>query len=167
METYDREHESERLAATVQAAVAGTAALQVGALGLGTIVTVLASSAAVDVTGILAAGSLSVLGLLVLPARRSGAKAELREKVETMRVRLMGALETQFARELESSLLRIREAIGPYTRFVRSERERLGALREELAAPAPGPHPTHPRSRRALMLPVRVPGPALPPRTSA
>jgi len=133
VETYDRVHEAERLASTVQAAVAGIAALQVSALGLGTIVTVLASSAAVDVTGIIAAGSLSVLGLLVLPARRSGAKAELREKVETMRSKLMTALDAQFARELESSLVRIREAIGPYTRFVRSEKERLGALREELA----------------------------------
>jgi small GTP-binding protein len=132
VETYDRERESERLAATVQAAVAGTAALQVSALGLGTIVTVLASSAAVDVTGIIAAGSLSVLGLLVLPARRAGAKAELREKVAGMRARLMPALEEQFARELESSLVRIREAIGPYTRFVRSERERLSGLRDDL-----------------------------------
>ena len=132
VETYDRDLESERLAATVQAAVAGTAALQVSALGLGTIVTILASSAAVDVTGILAAGSLSVLGLLVLPARRAGAKTELREKVAAMRSKLMTALEQQFAREMEASLVRIREAIGPYTRFVRSERERLGALREEL-----------------------------------
>jgi len=133
VETYDRKAEAERLAATVQAAVAGTAALQVGALGLGTIVTVLASSAAVDVTGVLAAGSLSVLGLLVLPARRAGAKAELREKVAAMRVRLMGALREQFGRELERSLVHIREAIGPYTRFVRAERERLDALREEMA----------------------------------
>jgi small GTP-binding protein len=133
VETYDRTAESERLAATVQAAVAGTAALQVSALGLGTIVTVLASSAAVDVTGIIAAGSLSVLGLLVLPARRKGAKAELREKVASMRLRLMGALQEQFGREVERSLVHIREAIGPYTRFVRSERERLGALREEVA----------------------------------
>jgi small GTP-binding protein len=132
VETYDRDAESERLAATVQAAVAGTAALQVSALGLGAIVTVLASSAAIDVTGIIAAGSLSVLGLLVLPARRAGAKSELREKVAAMRTRLMGALQEQFARELERNLVRIREAIGPYTRFVRSERERLTALREEL-----------------------------------
>jgi small GTP-binding protein len=132
VETYDRDLEADRLTATVQAAVAGTAALQVSALGLGTIVTVLASSAAVDVTGILAAGSLSVLGLLVLPARRAGAKTELREKVAEMRSKLMRALEEQFAREMESSLVRIREAIGPYTRFVRSERERLGSLRDEL-----------------------------------
>jgi hypothetical protein len=84
------------------------------------------------VTGILAAGSLSVLGLLVLPARRSGAKTELRTKVEQMRVKLMAALQEQFGRELEASLVRIREAIGPYTRFVRSERERLGGLHAEL-----------------------------------
>ena len=63
----------------------------------------------------------------------SGAKAELREKVEAMRARLMSALDAQFSRELESSLVRIREAIGPYTRFVRSESERLGTLREDLA----------------------------------
>ena len=63
------------------------------------IVTMLASTAAVDVTGILAAGALSALGLLVLPARRSGAKTELRAKVEAMRTRLLAALDPQFDEE--------------------------------------------------------------------
>jgi hypothetical protein len=49
-----------------------------------------------------------------------------------MRSRLMAALQEQFTRELERSLVRIREAIGPYTRFVRSERERLSGLGQEL-----------------------------------
>jgi hypothetical protein len=101
-----------------------TAALQVGALGLGTIVTMLATTAMGDITGLLAAGALSVIGLLVLPAQRGTAKNELRTKVEVMRRRLMEALTAQFDHELTHSLARIREAVSPYTRFVRSERER-------------------------------------------
>jgi small GTP-binding protein len=132
VEGYDRDAESSRLAESVQVAVAGTAALQVGALGLGTALTMLATTTMADVTGVLAAGALSVLGLLVLPAKRVAAKNELRGKVESMRVRLMEALTTQFDHELAHGLGRIREAISPYTRFVRSERERLSEVRQEL-----------------------------------
>ncbi len=133
LESYDRDLESDRLADSVRVAVAGTAALQVGALGLGTIVTMVASTAAVDMTGILAAGALSAIGLLVLPARRSGAKAELRTKVETMRTKLLSALVVQFEQERARSLQRLQEAIAPYTRFVRAERERLDGAEADLS----------------------------------
>ena len=132
LETYDREAEARRLAESVQAAVAGTAVVQVSAIGLGTLVTMLATTTLADMTGILAAGAVSVLGLLILPARRKAAKDELRAKVEQMRARLMESLTGQFDHELEKSLQRIREAISPYTRFVRSERERLTEVRDEL-----------------------------------
>ena len=131
VEAYDHDAESSRMAESVQVAVAGTAALQVGALGLGTIVTMLATTAMGDLTGLLAAGALSVIGLLVLPAKRGTAKNELRTSVEAMRRRLMEALTAQFDHELTHSLARIREAISPYTRFVRSERERLTAAHED------------------------------------
>jgi small GTP-binding protein len=132
VETYDQEAEASRLAESVQAAVAGVAALQVGALGLGAVVVVLAGTTLADVTGILAAGALSVLGLLVLPAKRQMAKNELREKVAAMRQRLMDALTGQFDHELERGIQRLREGIGPYTRFVRSEGERLAKARQAL-----------------------------------
>jgi hypothetical protein len=45
----------------------------------------------------------------------------------------MTGLATQFERETSSSLARIREAIAPYTRFVRAEQERLTDSREELS----------------------------------
>jgi small GTP-binding protein len=132
VESYDQDAEGRRLAEGVRDAVAHTAVLQVGALGLGTIVTMLATSSVVDVTGIMAAGAISVLGLLVLPARRRQATTELREKVHDMRQKLMGALTGQFDREVERSAQKVQEAVGPYTRFVRAERERLTATREEL-----------------------------------
>jgi len=134
VEGYDKDAEGKRLAEDVRDAVVHTSVLQVGALGLGTIVTMLATSSAVDVTGIMAAGAISVLGLLILPARKRRATAELAEKTRQMRERLMGALTTQFDRELDRSVQRIQEAVGPYTRFVRGERERLGATRDELRA---------------------------------
>jgi small GTP-binding protein len=132
VESYDHDAESSRMADSVQVAVAGTAALQVGALGLGTIVTMLATTAMGDITGLVAAGALSVVGLLVLPAKRGTAKKELRAKVEAMRKRLMEALTAQFDHELAHSLTRIREAVSPYTRFVRAERERLTEIRDDL-----------------------------------
>jgi hypothetical protein len=132
VETYDQEAEASRLADSVQKAVASVAALQVGALGLGTVLVILATTTMADVTGILAAGAMSLIGLLVLPAKRERAKNELRGKVAAMRERLMSALTSQFDHELEHNLVRLREAMGPYTRFVRSERERLADARQSL-----------------------------------
>jgi chromosome segregation ATPase len=74
----------------------------------------------------------AVLGLFVIPARRREAKKELREKIAAMRQQLMGTLTGQFDRELERSLQRINEAIAPYTRFVRAERDRLTETHDEL-----------------------------------
>jgi small GTP-binding protein len=133
VEGYDAEAEAQRLAASVRDAVAQTALLQVGAVGLGTIVAVLASTTVADVTGILAAGALSVIGLFVLPAKRSRARADLSAKVTALREKLLGALVPSFERERDRSGLRIREAIAPWARFVRTEKERLEEARGALA----------------------------------
>jgi len=86
----------------------------------------------VDMTGMLAAGALSILGFLVIPARRRKAKSELHRKVTLVREQLMAALKSQSDREIELSLARIREAIAPYTRFVRAEHVRLSDGQNEL-----------------------------------
>ncbi|HSL81221.1 MAG TPA: dynamin family protein [Thermoanaerobaculia bacterium] len=125
IEGYDRAVEAQRMADSVQRAVAETALLEVGAIGLGTLVGVIATSAAVDVTGILAASALAILGLFVIPNRRRMAKAELAQRIEEMRRGLMEGLTGQFRREMDRSLARLREAISPYTRFVRTESEHL------------------------------------------
>ena len=137
---YDRESESSRLAESVQTAVASTALLEVGAVGLGALVAAIATTTAADVTGILAASALSIVGLLVLPAKRRKAKTELNLKVGEVREKLMTSLRKQFETETKASILRIQDAVAPYTRFVRAERDRLetarsalGASREELA----------------------------------
>jgi hypothetical protein len=131
--TYDPSAEAARMADDVQTSVASAALLEVGALGLGAAIATLATTAAADVTGLLAAGTLAALGLFVLPHRRQKAKAELEEKIGDLRRRLMAGLTAQFEREMERSLERLRGAIAPYTRFVRSESEHLAGGRDRLA----------------------------------
>ena len=131
---YSRAAEIDRMAESVRAAVAGTAIIEVSALGLGAIITLMATTQVADVTGLMAAGTLALLGLFVLPARRKQAKKELLDKILELRDRLMRSLTGQFDREIERSRHRIEEAIAPYTRFVKSERQKLDELNAELAA---------------------------------
>jgi small GTP-binding protein len=132
VDSYDREAEAAELAEAARFAVAEAAAIEAGAVGLGTILVVAIGTAAADVTGILTASIIATLGLFVIPARRREAKSRLREKITDLRQRLVSGLTAQFERELERSLQRISEAVAPYVRFVRSEQERLARARDEL-----------------------------------
>jgi small GTP-binding protein len=133
VESYDHEDEANRLAESVRMAVAGTALVEVSAIGLGALVMLLATTTLADVTGLVTASLVAALGLFVIPARRRDAKQELRRKIGDVREQLITALTRQFDAELERSVHRINEAIAPYTRFIRGERERLNATRAQLA----------------------------------
>jgi primosomal protein N' len=125
VETYDKTHEAQTIADGTQTAVAAMAAIEVGAVGLGTLVSILATTAAADATGIILASVVAALGLFIIPARRRQAKVEMRNKIATLREQLVRSLRNQFEGEIEHSVQKIHEAIGPYTRFVRAEREKL------------------------------------------
>jgi hypothetical protein len=86
-----------------------------------------------DVTGILAAGALSVLGLFVLAAKRARTRADLAGKVTALREKLIGALVPAFERERDRSQQRIREAIAFWVRFVRTEKDSLEEARAVFA----------------------------------
>jgi GTP-binding protein EngB required for normal cell division len=133
---YDPKAESRQLSESVRGAIVGTGLAQVGAVGLGALVIAAASTLAVDVTGILAASFVALLGFGILPAKRRRAQAEFRARSDALRERLVATLNEQFASELDRSLARIREAVAPYTRFVRAERDKARALHEELAETA-------------------------------
>lgn len=125
VETYDKNAEAQEIAEDAQIAVAASAALEIGAVGLGTLVAALATTLAADITGVLLASLVAVLGLFVIPARRRAAKNELSKKITDLRIKLVATLQAQFQREINRSLHNIQEAIAPYTRFVRAERGKL------------------------------------------
>jgi small GTP-binding protein len=134
VQRYDRERESELLATSIQGAVAQTAALEVGAVGIGAVVVALATTRFVDATGIIAAAIVAGYGLFILPNRRRKARDEFREKTDSLRERLGEVMKRQFDAELNRSVERMREAIAPYTRFVRTEHARMSRAGEALAA---------------------------------
>jgi small GTP-binding protein len=134
VETYDKQREASAIANDARAAVTTAAAVGGAAVGLGTLVTLAASTAAADVTGILLASLVAALGFLVIPARRRKAKAEMQEKISVLRASLAEALRTEFERALQQGRSRIDDAVAPYSRFVRAEQERWTAARTQLAA---------------------------------
>ena len=130
--SYDRAAEARRMADDISKAVTGTALAGVGAVGLGATVALVASSTAADITGLLAAGLLFSLGLFILPHRRRRAKSELKEKIAALRSEIMTALKAQFASEAGRSRSKLTNTIAPYTRFVRTESDRLEGEKREL-----------------------------------
>lgn len=129
--SYDREEEARGLASSLQMAVAGTAVAGVGVVG-GIGVAVAIGTAAADITGITAAVVLAGLGLGILPLQRRRAKAQFDTRTRQLGEKIGATLEEQFNRELEAGAQRLREALAPYTRFVRVERERVVAIRGTL-----------------------------------
>jgi small GTP-binding protein len=123
--TYDREVESRALAEEVRSAIAGSALVGAGAVGLGALLVALLHTAALDVTGILAAGVLAVGGLYIIPNKRRQVKNQFRQRVAELREQLVGTMQRQFSGEADQMVRRLREAIEPYTRFIRSEQGRL------------------------------------------
>ena len=134
VDTYDRRRESEAIANGARTAVATTAAVGAGALGLGALVSLAATTAAADITGFVMAGVMAALGFLIIPAKRRKARAEIRAKISSLSADLRTALGAQFARAQDVSAQRFADAIGPYARFVRAERERWDAHRSALTA---------------------------------
>jgi small GTP-binding protein len=132
VETYDRTREAKAIAESAQTAVATSAALGAGAVGLGAIVATLATTAAADVTGVIMASFMAVLGLFIIPARRRQGKTKLLEKISALRNQLIHSLQSQFDKEINRSLQHLHEAITPYTRFIRSERDKKTKCQTEL-----------------------------------
>jgi small GTP-binding protein len=129
---YDHERATAQLAASVRDTVTQATLLGAGGIGLGAVTLAIVGSAAADVTGLFAASVMAGLGLWLLPRKRGQAKAQFHERTEQLRVRLRSALTDEFGRELERSVQRIKDALAPYDRLVRTEQERTSRLRADL-----------------------------------
>ena len=127
VETYDRTREAQLIADGARGAVAAAAAVEAGAVGLGALVTILTTSLAIGVSGLLVASAMAVVGFFIMPARRRRAKRDMADKVAALRGQLETSLRAQFESELARSVSRIREGMAPYGRFVRAERAKLDA----------------------------------------
>lgn len=132
--TYDREVEAEEMARGIQSAMTQTAVVEIGAVGLGATLLAVLGTVAADFTGILLSLAVATTGLFILPNKRRQAKKDFHQKISDLRDQITRTVTRQVNTELESSSGRVREAIGPYTRFVRAQRDQLSGINDELQA---------------------------------
>jgi len=129
---YDKDQEAQDLSKGLRSAVTGVAAVEAGAVGLGVILVSILNTTLLDFTGILAAGSLSMIGFLILPAKKRKAKKNLTDKLTGLKQHLIDDMTREFDNQLNTSLLKMREAIEPYTRFVHSEQQKISRIQNSL-----------------------------------
>lgn len=121
VELFDKEEESRKVAEDAQMAVAAAAAVEVGALGLGALVTILATTASADLTGIMLAGLTAALGLFIIPAKKKQARSLFSKNISELRIKLKSTLAKEFEEQVNHVVAHIDETIQPYSRFIRSE----------------------------------------------
>ena len=150
VETYDRRRESEAIANGARTAVAATAAVGAGALGLGALVSLAATTAAADITGLRHGRRHGRAGVPDHPGEapqgegrdpRQGLVAHQRPS------RRRSAPSSRAPRNVSAQ--RFADAMGPYTRFVRAERERWDSHRSSLTTLR------EPHQPAAVVAPVR------------
>jgi len=125
VEKFNRDAEAQQIAEDAQLAVAASAAIEVGALGLGTLVTILATTASADLTGILLAGITATLGLFIIPTKKKQAIKLFSEKVHSIRNQLSISLKDEIASQIDYVIDNIQETIAPYERFIKAENQKL------------------------------------------
>jgi len=126
---FNREREAREIGQSMRDTVAQTALAEIGAVSLGAAIAIMFGTALADVTGLLAATLTAGLGLYIIPMKKRRALAAFHRKTDELRERLIQSLKTQLDHEIAVSTERIREAIAPYTRYIRAEANRLNAER--------------------------------------
>jgi len=129
---YDTTREARELSDSVQQALTMVGLAEVGAIGLGAVLTTLLTVPLYDATAIFGAGALALAGFGIIPYRRNEAKKELGRKLDTLRTQLHDVLKEAFEQETSRSIHRLSDSVDPYSRFVRAEYKRLKDIQDEL-----------------------------------
>ena len=133
IEKYDKEAEASLIAEEAQMAVAASAAVEVGAIGLGTLITLLATTASADLTGILLAGLTATLGFFIIPTKKRQTKTTFSKNINGLRENLSDTLIKEFNHQIDILVENIQTTIQPYSRFIRTEKDILDNAANKLA----------------------------------
>jgi hypothetical protein len=131
---FDVELEARQIVGAVNESVAQTFGVNVLAVGLGTVLVAVFTTAALDVTGVLTATLFAVAGWLILPARKRQLMRELEAKIATLNEDLAALLATGFREQLARYEQQLREVLAPYERFLATEGAKLERARATLGA---------------------------------
>ncbi len=134
VEQFDKETEATQIAEEAQLAVTASAAVEVSALGLGTLVTLLATTASADLTGILLAGLTAALGFFIIPTKKRQTKNQFSRNISELRSKLSESMQNEFSHQVDTIIANIETTIQPYSRFIRAEETRLTDSADRLSS---------------------------------
>lgn len=129
LRSFDVEAEASQLRDFIQESLRGTALAEVGVMGLGLTILLVAQKIAFDILGIFATLFGAILATSILPRRKELAKTRLRERLAELRSTLEGAL----SETLETELRRTHERFNslyrtPCTRLENTRQATLANL---------------------------------------
>jgi len=129
---FDVELEAQQIVAAVKESLAQTFGVNILAVGLGTVLVAVFTTAALDVTGVLTATLFALAGWLILPARKRALMRELEEKIAKLNEDLSALLSNSFREQLARYERQLREVLAPYERFLGTEGAKLERAVTEL-----------------------------------
>eukprot|EP01132_Coremiostelium_polycephalum_P010671 gene10671-13070_t len=114
---YNKENQANKVGQDIKKAVFHTAALEIGAVGIASIV----ATSLLDLSGFIGVGVLAFAGLSILPARKRVLKKQVHAKISDLRSQLTGLIKTHIENELETGIIKIRDGISPYSSYINFE----------------------------------------------
>ena len=131
--TYDREAEARALSEDMRNAIVATGLAEVGAVGHWRAGADDATRPRCSISPACWRPARSPRWAVCAAGQAPPAEEGFHAKIVDLRERLLQTMRRQFDTELDQMLTRIREAIAPYTRFIRAQRELLVSVQRELS----------------------------------
>lgn len=128
--SYSPDKTTETIVSNVKSALVRMGVVEAGsALTLGGLLSI----QMLDLTGILAASTVALTGLVFVPLKKKAIKKEF----ETNMLKLKGSIDSIIADNISTDMERINsqilDSVSPYSRFVRMERTKVGQLQGEFS----------------------------------
>jgi small GTP-binding protein len=134
LDEFDTEREAREIVTSVKEAVMSAFGVNILAVGLGGILVAIFTTAALDFTGVLTATLFAIAGWLIIPTRRRQLVQDFEAKIAKLNEDLAALLRAKFEEQLTRYERQLLDVVGPYDRFLETERTKLEsglkALRE-------------------------------------
>lgn len=115
----------------VQTAATTALAIEVSAVGLGAGLTIVATTVATDILGIVAAFWVGVAGFMILPYYRKKSQKEFTAQISEIEEKLISALQKELNEEIQSQTLQMEQAISPFRQFVSNALDKINNQMKE------------------------------------
>ena len=115
----------------VQTAATTALAIEVSAVGLGAGLTIVATTVATDILGIVAAFWVGVAGFMILPYYRKKSQKEFTVQISEIEEKLINSLQKELNEEIQSQTLQMEQAISPFRQFVSNALDKINNQMQE------------------------------------